>query len=80
MVSRTLTGLMIAFLGVIVIFGFFALLGLFAPGDVIWLTIGMAILAGAVLVHSLLVRHELDEGGMNEVARSINALRERRGF
>jgi predicted RND superfamily exporter protein len=80
MVSRTLTGLIITFLGVIVVFGFFALLGLFAPGDVIWLTIGMAVLGAAVLVHSMFVRHELGEGGMNEVARSVNALRERRGF
>jgi hypothetical protein len=47
---------------------------------VIWLTIAMAVLAAAVLVHSLLVRHELAEGGKNEVARSINALREPRGF
>jgi hypothetical protein len=80
MFSRTLTGLMIAFLGLIVVFAFFALLGLFSPGDVLWLTIGMAVLGAAVLIHSLLVRHQLDEGGMNEVARSINALRERRGF
>jgi hypothetical protein len=80
MFSRTLTGLMITFLGLIVVFGFFALLGLFAPGDVLWLTAGMAVLGAAVLIHSLLVRHELDEGGMNEVARSVNALRERRGF
>jgi hypothetical protein len=61
-------------------FGFFALLGLFAPGDVIWLTIAMAVLTAAVIVHALLVRHELAEGRKNEVARSINALRERRGF
>jgi hypothetical protein len=80
MISRTLTGLMITFLGVIAVFAFFALLGLFAPGDVIWLTIGIAVLGAAVLVHSLLVRHELGEGGMNDVARSVNALRERRGF
>jgi hypothetical protein len=80
MLSRTLTGIMITCLGVIVVFGFFALLGLFAPGDVIWLTLGMAALGAAVLVHSALVRHELDEGGGNQVARSVNALRERRGF
>jgi hypothetical protein len=80
MLSRTLTGIMITCLGVIVVFGFFALLGLFAPGDVIWLTLGMAALGAAVLVHSLLVRHELAEGGSNAVARSVNALRERRGF
>jgi hypothetical protein len=80
MLGRTLSGIIIAFLGLVVIFGFFALLGLFAPGDVLWLTIGMAVLAAAVLVHSMLVRHELDEGGGNAVARSVNALRERRGF
>ena len=80
MFSRMLTGIIITSLGVVIAFGFFALLGLFAPGDVIWLTIAMAVLTGAVLVHSLLVRHELGEGGKNEVARSVNALRERRGF
>jgi heme exporter protein D len=80
MLSRTLTGIIIASVGVLVAFGFFALLGLFPPGDVIWLTIAMAVLAAAVLVHSLLVRHQLAKGGRNEVARSINAMRERRGF
>lgn len=80
MLSRTLSGIIITCLGVIVVFGFFALLGLFAPGDVIWLTGAMIFLAAGVLVHSLLVRHELGEGGSNEVARSVNALRERRGF
>jgi heme exporter protein D len=80
MLSRMLTGIIITSLGVVIAFGFFAVLGLFSPGDVLWLTIAMAVLAAAVLVHSLLVRHQLAEGGMNEVARSINALRERRGF
>lgn len=80
MFSRTLTGIMITCLGVIVIFGFFALLGLFAPGDVLWLTAGMGVFAAAVLIHSAMVRRELGEGGRNAVARSINALRERRGF
>lgn len=80
MFSRTLTAIMITCLGVIVIFGFFALLGLFAPGDVLWLTAGMGVFAAAVLIHSAMVRRELGEGGRNAVARSINALRERRGF
>lgn len=80
MLSRMLTGLIITCVGVIVAFTFFALLGLFAPGDVVWLTIAMAVLALAVVVHTLLVRHELGVGGKNEVARSVNALRERRGF
>jgi heme exporter protein D len=80
MFGRMLTGFMITCLGLIAAFAFFAMLGLFAPADVLWLTIGMAVLAIAVLVHSLFVRHELGEGGRNEVARSVNALRERRGF
>jgi hypothetical protein len=75
MLSRMLTGIIITSLGAIVVFAFFAALGLFAPGDVIWLTIAVAVLAGAALVHSLLVRRELAQGRMNEFARSINALR-----
>jgi heme exporter protein D len=80
MLSRTLTGLIIACLGAIVVFGFFALLGLFDPGDVIWLTIAMAVLAAAVLVHSMLVRHDLHRHGNRDLFRTMNRLRERRGF
>jgi hypothetical protein len=80
MLSRTLTGLIIACLGVIVVFGFFAVLGLFDPGDVMWLTIGIAALAAAVLVHSMLVRHDLGRHGNRALFRRMNSLRERRGF
>jgi len=65
---------------VIVLFGFFALLGLFAPGDVAWLTIAIAVLAAAVLAHSLRVRHHLGARDDEQMLRSVNALRERRGF
>jgi membrane protein YdbS with pleckstrin-like domain len=80
MLSGMLAGFIIICLGLIVAFAFFAMLGLFAPADVLWLTIAMGVLAAAALIHSLLVRHELGKGGRNHVARSVNALRERRGF
>jgi fatty acid desaturase len=80
MLSRTLTGLMIVCLGVIVVFAFFAALGLFSPGEVMWLTIGMAVLALAFIVHSLVVRRHLHEHGNRDFMRPINRLRERRGF
>jgi hypothetical protein len=80
MLNRTLTGLTIAGLGVIVVFGFFAVLGLFNPGDVIWLTITVAVLAAAVLVHSMLVRRDFGRHGNRDLFRTMNRLRERRGF
>jgi predicted membrane channel-forming protein YqfA (hemolysin III family) len=82
MFSRMLTGFMIVCLGLIVMFGFFAVLGLFSPAEVMWLTIGIALLALAVMVHSLRVKHHLDHEGQTEtdLMRSLNDLRERRGF
>jgi heme exporter protein D len=80
MLSRTLTGIMIVFLGIIVVFSFFAALGSFSPGEVMWLTIGIAVLATALIVHSVLVRRQLSEHGNRDFMRPINRLRERRGF
>ncbi|MGH2983490.1 MAG: hypothetical protein ACRDK5_04430 [Solirubrobacterales bacterium] len=72
--------MIIVCLGVIVVFGFFAVLGLFDPGDVIWLTLGIAVLAAAALVHSMLVRRDFGKHGNRDLFRTINRLRERRGF
>jgi hypothetical protein len=38
------------------------------------------VLALLFLVRSLIVRHELGEGGSHTTLRSVNNLRERRGF
>jgi heme exporter protein D len=80
MLSRMLSGLMITCVGLVAIFGFFALLGLFSPADVVWLTVGMAVLACVAMVHSLRVRHQLSSHGHEETHRAVNLLRERRGF
>ena len=82
MLTRTLTAFMIVCLGLIVVFAFFAALGLFSPGDVMWLTAGIAVLAIGVMIHSTVVRRHLSEHGQTEtdLMRSLNSLRERRGF
>jgi hypothetical protein len=78
--SRMLPMFMVVCLGVICLFGFFAVLGLFSPDDVLWLSLGVAALAIGVLAHSLWVRHAMDTHGNRDLFRSVNHLRERRGF
>ena len=66
--------------GVVVLFAFFAVLGAFDPGEVMWLTITVAALGAAALVHFVHVRRALDDGRHDELARTVHAMRERRGF
>ena len=80
MLSRMLGPLSVICLGVVVMFVFFATLGGVAPGEVVGLTVVVAVLALLLLVRFLVVRHELGAGGTHMTARSVNALRERRGF
>jgi hypothetical protein len=80
MLSRMLGPLSVICLGVVVIFVFFATLGGVAPGEVLWPTIVVGVLAVLLAVRSLVVRHELGARGSQATMRSVNALRERRGF
>jgi hypothetical protein len=80
MLSKTLGPVWVVLLGVVVLFGFFALLGLFSPAEVIWLTAAVAALAILFGLRSLLMRRQLHKHGNREVFRSLNTLRERRGF
>ena len=66
--------------GVVVLFAFFAALQAISPGEVWWLTVGVAILAVMCLVHFMRVRRALDEHEQDEFRRMVNAFRERRGF
>jgi hypothetical protein len=59
---------------------FFAALGGISPSEVVWPTIVVGVLAVLFAVRSLVVRHELGEGGSHTTMRSVNSLRERRGF
>jgi len=80
MLSKTLGPIWVVLLGVVVLFGFFAALGLFAPAEVLWLTVAVAALALLIAVRSLLMRRQLAQHGNQDLFRSLNVLRERRGF
>ena len=62
-------------LAVIALFAFFAALGAFAPADVIWLTIAVAVLCGLWIVHAVLEGRHRDRRDPSAVRA-----RERRGF
>ena len=80
MLSRTLGPLSVICLGLVVLFAFFAALGGIAPGEAVGVTIVIGVLALLFLVRSLIVRHELGARGSQATQRSVNYLRERRGF
>jgi fatty acid desaturase len=61
-------------LAVIVLFAFFVALGALAPGDVLWLTVGVILLAALWVVHGLL------EGRRSDRDPAVARARERRGF
>lgn len=67
-------------LGAITLFVFFAALQAFDPRDVMWLTIAVGALAVLALAHFIHVRHAMDDGRHDELARTVHAMRERRGF
>jgi hypothetical protein len=78
--SRMILGsISVICLGTVVLFVFFAALGGVDPGEALWATVVVASLAVLLVVRSLIVRHELGEHGNSEI-RSVNRLRERRGF
>lgn len=80
MTSKTLGPLWVLLLGLVVLFFFFAALGLFSPADVLWLTAIVVVVAVLIGIRSLLMRRHLDTHGNHHLFRSLNHLRERRGF
>jgi hypothetical protein len=80
MLSRMLGPISVLCIGVVVMFVFFAVLGGVAPSEVVWPTVVVATLALLFTVRSMIVRHRLGEHGNVDMFRSINSLRERRGF
>ena len=70
-----------ASLGVIFLFVFVVAIGGVSLSDVAWLTVLVAVLTVAFVVHAVRVRHSLSRaGGQDDSMRLLNALRERRGF
>lgn len=80
MLSKMLGPVWVICLGIVVMFAFFAALGLFSPADVIWLTAAVVVVAVLLGIRSLMMRRRLDTHGNQDLFRSLNTLRERRGF
>ena len=66
--------------GLVVLFLFFAMLGAFSPTETIVVSIIAAVLAAIFAVHMYRVRHALTSRGGTDLHRTLNTLRERRGF
>jgi heme exporter protein D len=80
MLSKMLGPFWVVLIGVVVLFAFFAALGMFSPAEVVWLSVAVAALAIIFVIRSLLMRRHLGRHGNQELFRSLNTLRERRGF
>jgi RsiW-degrading membrane proteinase PrsW (M82 family) len=80
MLSRTSGMLAVICIGVAVLFAFFMALGAVKPSEVVVPTVIVGALAVLFMVRALVVRHRLGEHGNQEMFRTVNALRERRGF
>lgn len=80
MLSKMLGPIWVILVGIVVLFLFFAALGLFSPADVIWLSVAVVVVAVLFGVRSLLMRRHLGTHGNQELFRSLNTFRERRGF
>jgi hypothetical protein len=78
--SRMLALFSVLYLGAVTLFVFFALLGEVSPGQVLTVTVVLAALLLVFAVHAWLVRRNLHTHGNQEFFRSLNRLRERRGF
>jgi len=66
--------------GAVALFAFFVVMGGFSPGDVLWLTLIVAVLAAMFVIHQVRVAHELHEHGGDPMTREVQRIRERRGF
>jgi hypothetical protein len=79
-VSDLLKFLWASCVGAVALFAFFAVMGGFAPGDVLWLTLIVAFLGAMFVIHQVRVNRELHEHGGDSMTREVQRIRERRGF
>ena len=76
-----LTGVLWAVgLGVVVLYGFLLLIDAVEPDEPAWLAFVMGGIAVLSVIHFILVRRALKDGRHDALARSVHAMRERRGF
>ena len=67
-------------LGAVALFVFFWATGLFSPQEVRLLSVLMGIVALLSLIHFLRVRRALSDHRHSDLARTVHAMRETRGF
>jgi hypothetical protein len=68
-------------IGAVVLYGFFVVLATISPGEVADATAVVAALAAIVTLRNLWMAAQLaDRGGDPHLRRSLNRIRERRGF
>jgi hypothetical protein len=71
----------VAVIGTIVLYGFFVVLATIPLGQVVAVTAAVAALAAIFTVRNVRIAAELaDRGGNPQLRRSLNRIRERRGF
>jgi hypothetical protein len=71
----------VAVIGTIVLYGFFVVLATIPPGQVVAVTAAIVALAAIFTVRNVRIAAELaDRGGNPQLRRSLNRIRERRGF
>jgi hypothetical protein len=69
-------------LGAVALFVFFSATGAISPSEVLWLTVAVGAIGLLALIHFVHVRRALAHHGHrhDDLARSVHAMRERRGF
>ena len=71
----------VAVVGTIVLYGFFVVVANIPPGEVVALTVAIAVLTAIFTIRNVWLAAELaDRGGDPQLRRSLNRIRERRGF
>jgi hypothetical protein len=67
-------------LGMVSLYGFLLLIDAIEPDEPTWLAYAMGGIAVLSFIHFIRVRRAINDGRHDELARSIHAMRERRGF
>jgi hypothetical protein len=80
-ISRLRLSFWIVVIGAVVLYGFFVVLATISPGQVAAVTVAVGALAAIFTIRNLRVAAQLaDRGGDPQLRRSLNRIRERRGF
>ncbi len=80
-IQRLRLSFWVAVIGAVVLYGFFVIVATISPGEVAATTAVIAALAAIFTIRNLRLSAQLaDRGGNPHLRRSLNRIRERRGF